>query len=89
MRPWGSSQDPGHRLCAPSTAKRETSVSVDKVTDADIPVVRVLDADGSYAPNAAAEEYLPLIEALPDGELEQFYRDMVAIRAIDTQATNL
>ncbi|MBN9156836.1 MAG: thiamine pyrophosphate-dependent dehydrogenase E1 component subunit alpha [Microbacterium sp.] len=89
MRPWGSSQDPRHRLCAPSTAKRETSVSVDKVTDADIPVVRVLDADGSYAPNAAAEEYLPLIEALPDGEIEQFYRDMVAIRAIDTQATNL
>jgi pyruvate dehydrogenase E1 component alpha subunit len=59
------------------------------VTDADIPVVRVLDADGSYAPNAPAEEYLPLIEALPDSELEQFYRDMVAIRAIDTQATNL
>jgi pyruvate dehydrogenase E1 component alpha subunit len=59
------------------------------VTDADIPVVRVLDADGSYAPNAAAEEYLPLIDALPDSELEQFYRDMVAIRAIDSQATNL
>ena len=59
------------------------------MTDADIPVVRVLDADGSYAPNAAAEEYLPLIDALPDSELEQFYRDMVAIRAIDSQATNL
>ncbi len=59
------------------------------MTDADIPVVRVLDADGSYAPNAAAEQYLPLIDALPDSELEQLYRDMVAIRAIDTQATNL
>ncbi|WP_460005529.1 thiamine pyrophosphate-dependent dehydrogenase E1 component subunit alpha [Microbacterium xylanilyticum] len=59
------------------------------MTDADIPVVRVLDADGSYAPNAAAEEYLPLIDTLPDSEIEQFYRDMVAIRAIDSQATNL
>jgi len=59
------------------------------VTDADIPTVRVLDADGRFAPNPAAEEYLPLIEALTDSELEQLYRDMVAIRAIDTQATNL
>ncbi|OZB88452.1 MAG: pyruvate dehydrogenase (acetyl-transferring) E1 component subunit alpha [Microbacterium sp. 14-71-5] len=59
------------------------------MTDADIPTVRVLDADGRFAPNPAAEEYLPLIEALPDGDLEQFYRDMVVIRAIDTQATNL
>lgn len=89
MRPWGSSHTPRDRLCAPSTADGESSVTVDKVTDADIPTVRVLDADGRFAPNPAAEEYLPLIEALPDGELEQLYRDMVAIRAIDTQATNL
>ncbi|MBS1697783.1 MAG: thiamine pyrophosphate-dependent dehydrogenase E1 component subunit alpha [Actinobacteria bacterium] len=89
MRPWGSSQEPVHRLCGPSTAKPETSVSVDNVTDVDIPVVRVLDADGSYAPNPAAEEYLPFIEALPDSDLEQFYRDMVVIRAIDAQATHL
>ncbi len=89
MRPWGTSQHPDDRLCRPSTADAETSVSVDKVTDADIPTVRVLDADGRFAPNSAAEEYLPLIEALADGELAQLYRDMVAIRAIDTQATNL
>lgn len=49
----------------------------------------VLDETGRYAPSAAAERYLPLIEAIGDAELEQFYRDMVVIRAIDTQATNL
>lgn len=49
----------------------------------------VLDESGRYAPSAAAERYLPLIEAISDAELEQFYRDMVVIRAIDTQATNL
>ena len=51
--------------------------------------MRVLEADGGFAPTAAAEEYLPLIDALTDAELEQFYRDMVVSRAIDTQATNL
>jgi 2-oxoisovalerate dehydrogenase E1 component alpha subunit len=51
--------------------------------------VSVLDETGRYAPSAAAERYLPLIEAIGDAELEQFYRDMVVIRAIDTQATNL
>ncbi len=49
----------------------------------------VLDETGRFAPSAAAERYLPLIEAIGDAELEQFYRDMVVIRAIDTQATNL
>lgn len=52
-------------------------------------IVRVLEADGRFAPSPAAERYLPLIEAISDAELEQFYRDMVGIRAIDTQATNL
>lgn len=51
--------------------------------------MRVLEADGSFAPSDAAAQYLPLIEALPDAALEQFYRDMVVIRAIDGQATNL
>lgn len=52
-------------------------------------LVRVLAADGTFAPNAAAEPYLDLIEALPESDLEQFYRDMVVIRAFDQQATNL
>jgi len=59
------------------------------VTSTDTPLVRVLEADGTFAPSPASERYLPLIDALTDAELEQFYRDMVAIRAIDTQATNL
>lgn len=63
--------------------------SVGHVTPIEAPLVRVLADDGSYAPSADAERYLPLIDALTDAELEQFYRDMVVIRAIDTQATNL
>ncbi|SJN17354.1 Pyruvate dehydrogenase E1 component alpha subunit [Microbacterium esteraromaticum] len=59
------------------------------VTSTETPLVRVLEADGRYAPSAGAEQYLPLIDALTDAELEQFYRDMVVIRAIDSQATNL
>ena len=59
------------------------------MTSTETPLVRVLEADGRYAPSAEAEQYLPLIDALSDAELEQFYRDMVVIRAIDTQATNL
>lgn len=59
------------------------------MTTTEAPLVRVLEADGSFAPSPASEQYLPLIDALTDSELEQFYRDMVIIRAIDTQATNL
>lgn len=59
------------------------------MTSPETDLVRVLEADGRFAPSPAAEQYLPLIEAIGDAQLEQFYRDMVAIRAIDTQATNL
>src|SRR6478752_4133318 len=52
-------------------------------------MVRVLADDGTYAPSAAAEEYLPLIDALAYTDLEAFYRDMVVVRAFDRQATNL
>lgn len=51
--------------------------------------MRVLSADGTFAPTPAAERYLPLIEGLADAELEQFYRDMVTVRAFDREATNL
>ena len=51
--------------------------------------VRVIAADGSYSPTAAAEPYLALIEGLADADLEGFYRDMAVIRAFDVQATNL
>ncbi|MBT2483914.1 MULTISPECIES: thiamine pyrophosphate-dependent dehydrogenase E1 component subunit alpha [unclassified Microbacterium] len=59
------------------------------MTSSETELVRVLDQDGRFAPSPAAEQYLPLIEAIGDAELEQFYREMVIIRAIDTQATNL
>ncbi|GAB3596731.1 thiamine pyrophosphate-dependent dehydrogenase E1 component subunit alpha [Microbacterium tumbae] len=59
------------------------------MTSSETELVRVLEADGRFAPSAAAEPYLPLIDAIGDSELEQFYRDMVVIRAIDGQATNL
>lgn len=59
------------------------------MTSPETDFVRVLEADGRFAPSPAAEQYLSLINAISDTELEQFYRDMVVIRAIDNQATNL
>ena len=61
----------------------------DSVGAEDPRLVRILAADGTVTPSAAAEPYLALIEGLGDAELEQFYRDMVVIRAFDRQATNL
>lgn len=58
-------------------------------TSTDSAVVRIIAADGTVAPSAAAEPYLELVESLSDAELEGFYRDMVLIRAFDRQATNL
>jgi len=58
-------------------------------TTAEPAVVRILAADGTVAPSAAAEPYLELVESLSDAELEGLYRDMVLIRAFDRQATNL
>ncbi|GAA1922068.1 thiamine pyrophosphate-dependent enzyme [Microbacterium aoyamense] len=52
-------------------------------------LVRILDADGRFAPTPAAEPYLALIDGLADAELEVLYRDMTVIRAFDRQATNL
>ncbi len=60
------------------------------MTPSDDPaLVRVLAADGTFAPTPEAERFLPLIDALTDAELETFYRDMVLVRAFDRQATNL
>ncbi|OCG73490.1 thiamine pyrophosphate-dependent enzyme [Microbacterium sediminis] len=52
-------------------------------------LVRILGADGVIAPTAAAERYLPVIDALDDATLETFYRDMAVGRAFDRQATRL
>ncbi|SBS72687.1 thiamine pyrophosphate-dependent dehydrogenase E1 component subunit alpha [uncultured Microbacterium sp.] len=52
-------------------------------------LVRVLAADGTFAPTPEAERLLPLIDALSDDDLRGLYRDMVVVRAFDRQATNL
>ena len=67
----------------------EDSVPTHSATTSDSEVVRIIAADGSLRPSAAAEPYLGVVESLTDAELEGFYRDMVLIRAFDRQATNL
>lgn len=52
-------------------------------------MIQLLSVDGELASSGAAEEYLPFIEALSDGELQQFLRDMVLGRRLDLEATNL
>jgi len=59
------------------------------VQETDDGLVRILGADGAIAPTAAAERYLPVIDALDDATLETFYRDMAVVRAFDRQATLL
>ncbi|WP_417564052.1 thiamine pyrophosphate-dependent dehydrogenase E1 component subunit alpha [Microbacterium sp.] len=66
-----------------------TSTDGATLDDTEPGIVRILSADGTFAPTPDAEPYLDLVEALPDADLEQFYRDMVVVRAFDTQATNL
>ena len=58
-------------------------------SETDDRLVRILGADGTIAPTAEAERYLPVIDALDDAALETFYRDMVTVRAFDRQATLL
>ncbi|MET0862660.1 MAG: thiamine pyrophosphate-dependent dehydrogenase E1 component subunit alpha [Microbacterium sp.] len=65
-----------------------TSLS-DQAPADDTELVRVLAADGTLAPTAAAEPYLDIVDALRDEDLQGFYRDMFVIRAFDQQATNL
>ena len=53
------------------------------------PTVQLLNPAGELRPTPEAEPYLPLIEALPDSMLEQFYRDMAISRRIDLACANL
>ena len=53
------------------------------------PTVQLLTPSGELRPTPEAEEYLPLVEALPDSMLEQFYRDMAVSRRIDIAGANL
>lgn len=59
------------------------------VNDPQTSPVRMLAADGTFAPTPAAEKYLPLLDALTDADHRQFYRDMVVTRSLDTEAANL
>ena len=52
--------------------------------------LRLLTPEGELdTGNAAAAEYLPLIDRLGDDLLRSFYRDMVVIRRFDVEAANL
>jgi 2-oxoisovalerate dehydrogenase E1 component alpha subunit len=53
------------------------------------PTVQLLTPQGELRPSPEAEAYLPLIEALGDDVLEQFYRDMAVSRRIDVTGANL
>lgn len=67
------------------TLPQDTTPEQDERDD----VVRILDQEGRIAPTPQAEPYLAAVEALDDATLEQFYRDMVLVRAFDNQATML
>jgi 2-oxoisovalerate dehydrogenase E1 component alpha subunit len=51
--------------------------------------VQLLSPEGTLVSSDASAEYLPLIEALSDDELQEFHRQMVVIRRIDVEAANL
>ncbi|MEF2976352.1 thiamine pyrophosphate-dependent dehydrogenase E1 component subunit alpha [Subtercola sp. YIM 133946] len=53
------------------------------------PTVQFLSIDGEFAPNEAAEEYLPYLDELGDDDHRQFYRDMAITRRFDEECTNL
>ncbi|RWZ59372.1 thiamine pyrophosphate-dependent dehydrogenase E1 component subunit alpha [Labedella populi] len=57
-------------------------------TVADAPV-QFLAPDGTFAPNAAAEEYAAFVDGLDDAALQRMFRDMALVRAFDVEAGNL
>ncbi|MBC7725191.1 MAG: thiamine pyrophosphate-dependent dehydrogenase E1 component subunit alpha [Burkholderiaceae bacterium] len=54
-----------------------------------VETVQLLSADGVLQQGAAADEYLPFIDALGDDDLKRFHRDMVVTRRFDVEAANL
>jgi len=52
-------------------------------------MVQMLGVDGTFAPNAAAEQFVPYFERLTEADWRKFYADMVTVRRFDTEATNL
>lgn len=51
--------------------------------------IRFLDDEGRYAPSATASEFAAELEGLELEDLKQWYRDMSAVRAFDTECTHL
>lgn len=51
--------------------------------------IRFLDDEGRYAPSATAAEFAAELETLDESDLRQWYLDMVAVRAFDTECTHL
>ncbi|WP_308798013.1 thiamine pyrophosphate-dependent dehydrogenase E1 component subunit alpha [Agromyces silvae] len=57
--------------------------------DFSAPTLQLLTHEGELRPTPEAEQFLPVVEALSDVELEQFYRDMTISRRIDIAGANL
>lgn len=57
--------------------------------DFSAPTLQLLTREGELRPTPEAEQFLPVIEALADDQLEQFYRDMTISRRIDIAGANL
>jgi pyruvate dehydrogenase E1 component alpha subunit len=51
--------------------------------------LHLLGPDGVLRRSPETEEYLPVVDALDDALLRQFYRDMVVVRRFDVEAANL
>lgn len=58
-------------------------------TENSAPTVQLLRPDGTFAPNEAAEEFLPYFERLTEADIRRFYREMTVVRSFDREAANL
>lgn len=51
--------------------------------------LQLLTPEGTIVPSEKAEEYLPLVQALTEDQLAEFYRTMRITRVLDVEANNL
>ncbi|PSL37226.1 pyruvate dehydrogenase E1 component alpha subunit [Labedella gwakjiensis] len=51
--------------------------------------VQFIAPDGTFAPNAGAEEYGDIVAGLDDATLQRMFHDMTVVRAFDVEAGNL
>ena len=64
-------------------------VSVPDTSTHETDSVQLITPEGAFAPNAAAEEFLPYVERLSGDQLRHFYREMTVIRRFDAEAGHL